>query len=451
MARHHDWTPLGRSEDPVPGDPDAVWDAKISLEKTVAAIEAAVDGIKKISTGSTIDIGDSEAVDVFRDKADDVANKLNKAKPRYEVAAKAMGDYYTELVDAQKLSLEALTAAETATSSVSSAETAVGDAEEDSPEHDTAKTRLATANSDLDAAKDKLDDAIYIRDAAAKSAKDKIHNKIEHDDVKDSFWDDMAGFADVLSNISAVLGVLALVVNCIPVIGQALSAVLGALALITGALALILHLGAAIDNGEGWDAVVFDAIGVATFGIGRAFTAGAKGLSLASRSLAWGKLSRVGGPVASRLATGTFAFSSKGPMALSTARSTAALSGTSRFSSGVGGLGADLSSAMNTLRGTNLSGVLSNLRATPAHIAANSGSAGDISRMLQGTTGLSGSLDDLAGLGSFRGMPGVSGLDQAINLSDQAGKWANFADVNFAVGLGSSGLDAIDADIPLLP
>jgi len=448
MARHHDWTPLGISEDPIPGDPDGVWDAKTALEKTVSAIEAAVDGIRNVSTGSTIDIGDSDSVDEFRDQADDVAEKLEKAKPRYEVAATALRDYYFELVEAQKLSVEALDDAEAAQSDVSSAESSVDDAEADSPEHETATTKLGLANTALSDAKAKLKKAEGIRDAAAKKAKDDIHNKIEHDDVKDSFWDNMSGVADILSNISTVLGVLALVVNCIPVIGQALSVVLGALALITGALALILHLGAAIDNGEGWDAVVFDAIGVATFGIGRAFTAGAKGLSLASRSLAWGKLSRMSGPVAARLSSGTFAFTSRGPMVLRSARQTAALSGTSRFSSGLGGLGGELSTSLSTLRGTSLSGLAGHLRDTPAFIRANSGSAGDLSRMLQGTTDLSTSLRNLDGLSSFRG---VAGLDLSLDLSAQASKWANMADVSFTTSLVSTGLDQMDFDIPLLP
>jgi hypothetical protein len=448
MARHYDWTPLGISDDPVPGDPDGVWDAKTALEKTVSAIEAAVNGIRNVSSGSTIDIGESESVDEFRDQAEDVATKLEKAKPRYEVAASALGDYYHELVEAQRLSVEALEDAEAAQSDVSTARSSVDDAEADSPEHETATTALDLANTALGDAKAKLAKAQGIRDAAAKKAKDDIHNKIEDDDVKDSFWDDMSGVADILSNISTVLGVLALVVNCIPVIGQALSVVLGALALITGALALVLHLGEAIDNGEGWDDVVFDAIGVATFGIGRAFTAGAKGLSLASRTLAWGKLSRMSGPVAARLSSGTFAFSSRGPMVLGAARQTARLSGTSRFSSGLGGLGGELSSALSTLRGTNLSGLAGHLRDTPAFVRASSGSAGDFSRMLQGAPDLSTALSNLDGLGSFRG---VAGLDQALDLSAQASKWANMADVNFTTSLAFTGLDQLDVDIPVLP
>jgi hypothetical protein len=459
MARHHDWTPLGRTDDPVPGDADGVWDAKLSLDRTVAAIEDAVNGITKISTGDTTDIGDSEATRAWQDKADDIAEKLNKAKPRYEVAAKAMSDYHTALVEAQSLSLEALRDAEDAKSEQDKAREAHDAAEPDAP--DLAQLALGVERADgaMGDAVAKLDRAIGIRDAAAEKAKNDIHNKIEDDDVKDSFWDNMSDFADILSWVSTALGVLALVVNVIPVIGQALSAILGIAALITGALALVLHLGAAIDNGEGWDAVIFDAIGVATFGIGRAFTAGAKGLSLASRTTAWGVTKGMGGQVASRLSSGAFAFASKGPMTVGAARNIR-LAGPfagGRLSAAFGGLRGELSGALQTIRSNG--GLIANLRNTPANMGAlftnGVGGLGDNLRFLQGADDLTRALDDV---GNLRAMQqGVNALENstkfnaAIDMADQAAKFSNIANGSFLTGTGAMGLDAAGVDIPFIP
>lgn len=452
MGRNYDWSPLGRDSDPIPGDPEAVWDAVTSLESTVKAIEAAVNGIKKVSDGDLSDLGESEAIDAFTEKAQDVADKLNKAKPRYEVAAKAMKSYYYALDDAQAHSVSALHDAENAQSDQSSAESSEDGSQPGPTEPGFENSPLGLANQALKDAKAKLEKAIGDRDGSAEQAKKDIHNKIEDDEVKDSFWDNMSGFADLLSNISTVLGVLALVVNFIPVIGQALSVLLGALALITGALALILHLGAALDNGEGWDAVIFDAIGVATFGIGRAFNAGAKGLSMASRTMAWGKLSRMGGPIASKLNSGAFAFVAKGSMtkgmAAQIAKSGPLTQG--KFAAAFGNIGGDISSSWRTIKAGGFSGAMGNLADTPGNVVnafRSMDGFSDLPRLLQGENALSKSLDDIANLGEFT----VPQIDNALNLANQAEMWSTAA--NGAFGLGSAGTlaDNLGVDIPFVP
>lgn len=287
---------------------------------------------------------------------------------------------------------------------------------------------------------------IGIRDDAADAAKGDIHNQIEDDDVKDSFWDNMSGFADVLSNISTILGVAALLVNCIPVIGQALSAVLGTLALITGAMAFVLHLGAAIDNGEGWSDVIFDGIGLATFGVGRLFSAGAKGAGLASRTMAWSKLSRMSGPTASRLSSGAYTFASKGPMARTMARTISTsgpFAGRSRLAIAFGPrtIAADTAAAWRTVR-TELPNIGTHLTSTPAYVRSmfSGSSATSLAHVFQGESQVAESLQAIRNVGDFADIPSVA---SSLRLADLAHNYSVAANVPWGLGWTSTGLDNV--------
>lgn len=442
MGRNYDWSPLNLSSDPVPGEPGDVWDAAVRLQNTAQAIQDAYDDIHGVAGETQSLADDSDAISSFQDVADDVADKLIKAQPRYETAASALKDYYWELVEAQSLSLEALHAAEDAELART---TEMAAEEPPGPFEDTPATQAMTA------ALNKLHQAVKMRDEAAEAAASKIENTIEHDDVKDSIWDNLSGLADILSTISAVLGVLALVVNVIPVIGQALSAALGAAALILGAIALVIHLGAAIDNGEGWDKVVFDAVGVLTFGVGRAAMAGARTAGLASRTMAWSKLSRIGGPTASRLASGGFVFSSKGPMAISTARGVlrnGALGGRP-FSAAYGGLLADLRGGWAALRTPGALGYagqgVRNLASLPGLGFRN---PAGLSHLLQGDAALTKLLGDVARVGEFS-TPAVA---NAVRLAEQAATFSKWSHVSFLTGSSGTLLDnVLHVDIPVIP
>lgn len=96
--------------------------------------------------------------------------------------------------------------------------------------------------------------------------------------------------ANVAGIIAAVAGILALAVGWIPVIGQALAAALGAVALIFSVISLLANFTLLLMGEGSLTDVILDAIGVATFGIGRLFTSAAK-LSAKSAQLgrAWGK------------------------------------------------------------------------------------------------------------------------------------------------------------------
>lgn len=444
MARHYDWSPLGLGSDPIPGDPDEVADAAKRLRDTADAIRSAHDSIKQAANQCGSISEDSDAVDSFMDNADDVASKMIKALPRYEAAADALKSYSSDLAHAQSMSVTALHMAQNAESDRQA---------EMAKEEPPGPFDVTPATQAMDAAHKKLNEAVNLRDTSAESAKKKIHNVIDDDDVKDSFWDNMSKVADILSTISAVLGALALVVNFIPVIGQVLSAALGALALITGILALVLHLGYAIENGEGWDAVIFDAIGVLTFGIGSAAVGGARGMGLAVKSLGWSKLRGVQG-ISSRLAGS--AFKTKGPMTKAMAKefmkNGAFGVGKGRyFSAAFGGLGGDLSAALKALRGYGVNGTMGALHLTPSNLRAmlpGLTRPGALTDMLQGAPELTSIIRNARTIGDFGDVANVSRL---VEMANEASKLRNISHVSFGLGnLGTLADNVLDVDIPVI-
>lgn len=417
MTRTLDWSPLGLGSDPIPGEPEEVRQAAIRLRNTATAIQDAYDSIKQASDECGGLSAESEAVDTFMDQADDVADKLIKALPRYEAAAEALESYDDDLGEAQLLSATALTMAENARSTI--------DAEQagDEPPGLFEETPGSQA---MDDAHTKLQEAISLRDTSANSARNKIHNVIEDDDVKDSFWDNMGDFADLLSTISTWLGVAAIFLNFIPIIGQALAAIAGTLALVLGVVALVLHLGAAIENGEGWDAVIFDAIGVATFGVGRAAIGGARGLTATAQRMGFSRLRGISG-ISSRL-NGSI-FRAKGPFTAAQAaayRTTSFPQGFAR--SALGGIGRDVGDAFNTIRTAGFSGWRSSYRMP---------TFGSIATGDDAIAGL------LARTGGIRAFDDVAAVDDIARIVERAAHWNKVATFSFGLGFSAGMYDEL--------
>lgn len=288
----HRWEVVGESSDPVPGDPEDVARLGRELRRTADAIEKQAGEIKALAS---VEAWKSKTAEEYRDQAKGASDKLRKAFRRYDEASRALGttvdadvcsnQYASELARAQKMADKALSDAETADEDRRTAKSALAAQPDDTPKDDPATKRHEkaeeNADSALKAAKDAVDAAKSIRDAAAKRAADAIHDVIEDDGLKDGWKDkfqnwvhENSGWLKEISKwagrIALAAGVLALVVGWIPVIGQIAAAALNAVALLASVTALavdlVLYLG-----GEGsLKAVLLDAVGVATFGLGRA-------------------------------------------------------------------------------------------------------------------------------------------------------------------------------------
>jgi len=304
VTRPLSWYPLA-SADPVPGDPVAVQRASERYADVAQAIRTAADRLDEI-----VDLRatTSEAVSVVREKASDVAESIRQARGRYAAVAAELGTYASALSRAQASSLDALVSARTAQQAIDSAQasvrvarTALDDAEPDdvatrSRQLGQARDQLHEADVRLAAARADLDDAVVARDVAAARAADAIRATTSSDKLNDGIWEDWGSkvahfLSDLAGAVAAVAGILALVLCWVPVLGQALAAV----ALIATAVKLIADL-FLLANGEGsLSDVIWDVVGIASFGAGRvlgtlarATTRGAQGAARldAGRALA---------------------------------------------------------------------------------------------------------------------------------------------------------------------
>ncbi|KIX79733.1 hypothetical protein SF12_02880 [Streptomyces sp. MBRL 601] len=292
----------------MPGDPEDVARLGRELRRTAEAIEKQAGEIKALAS---VEAWKSKTAEEYRDQAKGASDKLRKAFRRYDEASRALGttvdadvcsnQYASELARAQKMADQALSDAETADEDRRTAKSALAAQPDDTPKDDPATKRHEkaeeNADSALKAAKDAVDAAKSIRDAAAKRAADAIHDVIEDDGLKDGWKDkfqnwvhENSGWLKEISKwagrIALAAGVLALVVGWIPVIGQIAAAALNAVALLASVTALavdlVLYLG-----GEGsLKAVLLDAVGVATFGLGRAAIAGGKAVAAGAKAAA---------------------------------------------------------------------------------------------------------------------------------------------------------------------
>ncbi|MFD5181811.1 putative T7SS-secreted protein [Streptomyces sp. NPDC058372] len=304
----HRWEVVGESSDPVPGDPEDVARLGRELRKTAEAIEKQAGEIKALAS---VEAWKSKTAEEFREQAEGAGDKLRKAFRRYDEASQALGttvnadvcstQYASELARAQKMADKALSDAEAADEDIRSAKSALSAQPDDTPKDDPATKRHEkaeeNATSALKAAKEAVASAKGIRDAAAKRAADAIHDVIEDDGLKDGWKDkfqnwvhENSGWLKEISKwagrIALWAGLLALAVGWIPVIGQIAAAVLNAIALIASITALAVDLTLYLGGEGSLKAVILDAVGVATFGLGRAAIAGGKAASAGARALA---------------------------------------------------------------------------------------------------------------------------------------------------------------------
>jgi hypothetical protein len=120
---------------------------------------------------------------------------------------------------------------------------------------------------------------VQVWDAAAYRAAESIEQIVSSDTLHDSLWQNVRGFVHGLSKVmdwvGTVSGVLALVFVWLPPV----SAAFGVVALGATAIKLVADVAIAANDHTGWGDVVWDAVGVVSFGAGRAVTRVAEGLS----------------------------------------------------------------------------------------------------------------------------------------------------------------------------
>jgi hypothetical protein len=328
-GRPSDWYPVEMWEDPTPGDADATVDAGRHYRDVADAIETAARRLREIASAPDME---SEAVEAFVGKAEEVANNIDRAHERYRGVGDALYTYGFQLGRAQDDADDALRRAiaaredagaararlDTARQNLQQAQDDDAAAPPEAPPADLSGHQSAVSRAEGDVADAEMAWQRAISDAqqakedaesAARAAREAIEDVKDSGDLNDSTWDNVAGalkkLADFAGMVAAVCGILALAVGWIPVIGQALAAVLGTIALVAGLVSLLCNVALLIGGKGSLKSVILDLVGVLSFGIGRAVVAGARGAYRGAQGLARMNAGRLAATSpASRLAAG---------------------------------------------------------------------------------------------------------------------------------------------------
>lgn len=293
-GRPRDWHPVA-DNDPVPGDPDRMASLGKTLRKTAEELDRQVRSLKAVAD---VEAWDSKAGKEFREKAKGNVKKLEAAFKRYDTAATAIGsqvvevgggyqdklharpgNYASDLNRAQEIADAALKDAQDADQRKGAAQKSLDSqsGREKKDDDGEGKKKLESqrdaAGDEIDAAREKINEAKKIRDDAAKRARDSIDAVINHDSLKDGFWDTLVkAIADVSSFIATWCGILSLVVGWIPVIGQALAGVLGAIAMIATLIGFLATLVQVLQGNAEWMDLGIAALGFVMMGVGKGFS-----------------------------------------------------------------------------------------------------------------------------------------------------------------------------------
>lgn len=294
-GRPRDWHPVADS-DPIPGDPDRMAALGKQMRKTADELERQIRNLKAVAE---VDGWDSKAGKEFREKARGNVKKLEAAFKRYDTAAEAIGvrvdevgggyqdklhasprNYASDLNRAQEIADGALKDAKDADERKGAAQKSLDGLSGKDKEKDQAgkgrkdlEAERDAAGDEIAAAREKINEAKRIRDNAAKRARESIDAVINHDSLKDGFWETLvADIAEFTSWVATVCGILSLLVGWIPVIGQALAGVLGAIAMIATLINFVATFVQVLQGNAEWMDLGLAALGFLLMGVGKGFS-----------------------------------------------------------------------------------------------------------------------------------------------------------------------------------
>ena len=287
-ARPPDFEPLA-SSDAVPGDTDEIAALGRRYTDTAAEIQAQAANLKKLAAG-TIQGWTGQAAKVFQSHATDLAGRITKAQQRYATAGQALSQCAGPMYAAQQSAYTAVWKAKEAQQTMRS--NAPGPPPKPGSPPPTAEQKAAAAtrataydgaSTDLSTATTQFHTAVQdYHDAASRAAR-AIENEINHDGLKDSWWDRNFGWISkvfmIIGIIVIVLAVIALILVCpltagliAGLIGEALAGTLTAAlgwAILGLTVAQAIFDGIAAGTGkESWTAFILDCVSIATFGLG---------------------------------------------------------------------------------------------------------------------------------------------------------------------------------------
>lgn len=263
-----DFTPLGSAAD-FPADPDGVRDYGQDLEDTGRLIEEQVAQLKGLADR---DSWTADTADAFRDRAESLAEKIERARGRYLQVGAKLKVVADDLDDHERDAALTAGSARVHAAVLRSTPQAGPEAQPDggppvmTPEGTAQNRRRAEAQAEYDRLQREYDRTVEAARETAEHAAGAIRGVLD-DAVQDDFWDRNAGWLKVarvvLGVVAAIAGVLLLVVTA-PVWATALLVV----ALVAGVLALVISIGMLAKADGSWTDVALDAVGVVTLGVG---------------------------------------------------------------------------------------------------------------------------------------------------------------------------------------
>jgi uncharacterized protein YukE len=298
-ARPPDFEPLA-SSDPVPADIDETAALGRRYTDTAAEIETQAAKLKALAS-NTIDGWTGQAAKVFQSHAADLSTRISQAQERYSVAGHALTKCSASMQAAQQDAYAAVWQAKAAQDEMTSNQPLppllVGSPTPTTDEVGAARRQanFEEASASLALARRQFDTAVGDYHAAARGAAQAIEAEINHDGLKDSWWDRNFGWISevmtVFAVVVAVLAVVALLLICpwtAVLIAELLTGGLGLLG--TGAVTATaaisfgsslgyvvagltavsaMYDGIAAGTGkESWTSFDIDIASLATFGIG---------------------------------------------------------------------------------------------------------------------------------------------------------------------------------------
>jgi hypothetical protein len=259
------WEPLHAGEPFFRADPEGITRYGAALSTTGERIGSLATLMRDLGQR---DNWQMETAEAFKEKAEDLAELISKAEQRYVEAGAAMTRFGGQL-DAHVTRAKTLVAeAQEAERTIASNPEATPDPNEDgtpgelTPGQEAQNRRRADAQAHLARLSRDFNAVVQLAQEDADAAEDAVNDAREHG--ADGFWEKHAGWIRIVAGAIAVIAAIALLVVTSPFwVGVAIFVGIAA-----GLLALIMSIGRYATGNGPWHDILFDAIGVVTFGAG---------------------------------------------------------------------------------------------------------------------------------------------------------------------------------------
>jgi len=265
------WEPL-HSGDPFPATRWRVRSYGNKVKRTGELIESQVTLLRKLANG---DNWRTDTADAFRDKAKELADKIEDTKDRYVDVGGELVSFADKLDDFESDARTLVTEAREQAQTIQDNPTVTAQPEDDgspgtlTPGQTAQNRRRSNAQTRLGELQSQFNGIVGSAEAAANASAGRIRGHID-DDVKDSWWDRNAGWLGHLRTALGIIAAIAGIVLLTVATGGTIWLVALGVAIVAGVAALAISIGNLVTGNGGVMDVVIDLVSVLTLGTGGA-------------------------------------------------------------------------------------------------------------------------------------------------------------------------------------